>query len=142
MSKIERVQFQKFKMFDFKLFLRPFSRLHLYIEIRVRLMNPKEKCLYVQDWATLLAGLVGCEVTNPNYKPYWFTLFPGLIILDFLVFGMYTIAHHVKMKDYIKCFQVVCIMGSIIPVTFKWLLHYTYITYITYLQIKKYSFRN
>lgn len=93
-------------MVDFKRFFRPFLRLQLYIEA-IRLMNPKEKCLFVQDWATFLAGLVGCDVTNSAYKPYWYTLLPGLVILDVFVLGIYTITYYVKRDDYMKCLQVI-----------------------------------
>lgn len=71
------------------------------------------------DWATFLAALVGCDVTNPAYKPYWYTLLPAVVILDILVFGIYTIHYYVESEDYMKCLQVLCIAGVVVPVIFK-----------------------
>lgn len=127
--------FFPFQMIDFKMFTRLFLRLRLYIE-SVRLMSPKEKCLYVQGCATVLARLVGCEVTDPNFKPYLLTFCSGILMIDLFGLCIYTITYYANRSDYMKCLEAFCLMGALIPVIFIKKKSYLYL-YVNNLQTFK-----
>lgn len=91
------------------------SRIRLFID-SIRSKSPRDKCFMVEYWATFLASLVGCEVTDPNYKPYWKSLIPLLCLIDGGSLLIYTLIFQLIRKDYMKCLEVLCLIGVIVPV--------------------------
>lgn len=78
--------------------------------------SPQNKCLFVQHWVTILGRLIGCEVTERNYKPHWWSYMPWVFITEYFLLLMYSVVYYGRKHDYIKCLSVICFVGVVAPV--------------------------
>lgn len=91
------------------------NRIDAFIE-SIWAKSPRDKTLLAQWWVTILGRLVGCEVSDRNYKPYWLSLLPGLVVADYFIFLIYTIFYYGQRQEYIKCLSAISIIGVVAPV--------------------------
>lgn len=78
--------------------------------------TPKEKNRYIQQWGTFFLGKLGCAVTDPKFKIYWYSFCPLYILCNYIGLATYTIAYYIQHEEYMKCFQTLSVLGVAVPV--------------------------
>lgn len=85
-------------------------------ELNIKNKTPKDKCLFVQEWANILLRVFGIPILDNGYAPYWRSGYFGLIIGEALLLEVFTIVYYARKSDLMRCIPVLCITGIAVPV--------------------------
>lgn len=102
--------------------------------------SPKDKSLFIQLWVTVLGRFIGCGVTDRNYKPYWLSLLPGLVVAEYFIFLVYSVVYYSQREEYIKCLSAISIVGVVVPVHIDTAYFFTAIIYFYYFLLHRASY--
>lgn len=74
--------------------------------------SPKNKCLFVQEWANVMLRVLGIPILDTGYKPYWRSYYIAYIMFHMSVLVTYTIFYYAKKSEHMKCLPLFCIYGA------------------------------
>lgn len=81
------------------------------------LASPKAKVEFVEQWATALTQIVGVRVLERNYKPYWLSYWPGVVVVEFYFLTIYSVYYFVVIGQPIRSVAALSLLAVAIPVS-------------------------
>lgn len=79
--------------------------------------SPKGKWEILRRFINFWLYCDGLAVLDRNYRVFWLTCMPGVLILDYFVLMVYT--SYKFRTDSLRAIQTTCVLGAVIPVTFN-----------------------